>query len=103
MKRLLKIESTKNNRELEFSHKIYIHGLIHHELDFIFKIFNKHNKLISNYKFVYLRDVTINNSFDIWKKISLYKNIVKKYNALVKFNYIFLFWYFVQTDYNREI
>ena len=92
--KLLKAKSTIDEFYVDFNEKLYAQSLIHHELDFLFKIFNKHEKLIRDYKFVYLRDLTINNSFEIWKKINLYKSIVKKYNSFVKINYIFLYWFF---------
>jgi hypothetical protein len=44
---------------------------------------NKHPKLLKKWKIIYLRDLIIEKSFDIWDLLKLYKNIVKKYNKLI--------------------
>ena len=68
---LLRVETTIYDNETEFYEMIYVQSHIHHELDFIFKIINKHNRLLNDFKFIYLRDITIENSFQISENIKL--------------------------------
>jgi hypothetical protein len=56
---------------------------IHHELNFIFKVANKHQKIQKDSKFLLVRDLFLENSFEIGKKMNLYKEIVKKFNNVV--------------------
>jgi hypothetical protein len=51
--------------ESEFAKVLHLEELIHHELNFIFKIANKHPKLIKKGNFIYIRDLFINKSFEI--------------------------------------
>jgi hypothetical protein len=71
---------------------IHTQKLIHNELDFIFKISNKHNKLNKNYKFNYVKDILIDKSDEIWNELKLYKLIVNKLNLLIKIKNITIIW-----------
>ena len=100
---LYKIEATIHDKDIDFADRIHTQSLIHHELDFIYKIINKHNKLLHDHKFVYLRDITMDNSFKISKLLSIYKNILKSFNSLVKINNLFLIWKILPIEYKKEI
>ncbi len=66
--------------------------LIHNELNFIFKISEKHRKLQKNYKFLYLSDIIIEQSEKIWLYLSMYKNIAKKFNKLIFYKNLTIIW-----------
>lgn len=82
--KLRKISFSERSLSRDLHEIIGTEQLIHNELNFIFKICNKHQKLIKNWKFIYLRELVISNSSNIWEYLKLYKNIIKKYNSLIK-------------------
>ncbi len=57
--------------------------LIHHEINFIFKVCNKHPRLIREWKFIYLRDLIIEKSAEIWENLEKYKVASEKLNTLI--------------------
>ncbi len=77
------IKEYTDNIENEFVKLIHIEELIHHELNFIFKVANKHPKLAKKWNFIYLRDLLIKKSYDLWILLEDYKNKVKLYNKIV--------------------
>ncbi len=95
--------SISSDYDKNFDENIHKQSIIHNNIDFLFRIFNKHYKLINNYKFIYVKDQIINSSFEIWERIKLYKNIIKKYNKLLRINHFLLVWYLIPYDYKREI
>lgn len=62
---LRKIEFSQDNNNLDLVDIIATKKIIHHEINFIFKICNKHNELIKEAKFIYLRNLIIKKSNDI--------------------------------------
>ena len=76
------IKEYTDNLENEFVKLIHIEELIHHELNFIFKVANKHPKLAKKWNFIYLRDLLIKKSYNLWQLLDNYKNKVKIYNKL---------------------
>jgi len=56
----------------------------HHEINFIFQVCNKNPELLSNKKFLYIRDVVINRSQEISKMMKNYKKIIEIYNKIIK-------------------
>lgn len=81
---LRKQEMLENDLTTEVGLIIDMEKMIHHELNFIFKVCNKHPKLLKIAKFVYIRDLFIDTSYHIGKNISVYKDISEKYNQLLK-------------------
>ena len=77
------IKEYTDNLENEFIKLIHIEELIHHELNFIFKVANKHPKLAKKWNFIYLRDLLIERSYKLWILFEDYKNKVELYNKLV--------------------
>ena len=57
--------------------------LIHHELNFIFQVCNTHPKLQKDKKFLYLRDIILEKSFLLWKKIDNYNKHIEVYNTMI--------------------
>ncbi len=58
---------------------------IQHEINFLFKVCNKHPKLIQEWKFIYLRDVLMKKSNEISKQLEAYKKSSHDFNKLVSF------------------
>jgi len=82
-------ESTKyNNLHIVIKTK----KIIHHEINFLFRIFNKHNGLIKEWKFIYLRNLIIKKSFDISKDLEKYKILVKQLNKLINIKNYTILW-----------
>jgi len=94
--KLRKREFAESTWEINLASIIQTKKLIHHEINFIFKVCNKHHSLIREWKFIYLRNLIIEKSNTIWAKIRLYKKINTQQNKLISFkNYtlIGLFFY----------
>ena len=77
------IKEYTDNLENEFVKLMHIEELIHHELNFIFKVANKHPKLSKKWNFIYLRELIIQKSYNLWNLLNDYKQKVKLYNKLV--------------------
>lgn len=76
--------------EETFVQKMQNEMLIHHELNFIFKVSNKHPKIQKNEKFLLIRDLFLENSEDIGEKINVYKIGVEKFNFFMKYKNFFI-------------
>ncbi len=63
---------------------IDIEKYIHHEINFIFQVCNKHPVLTKEKRFLYLRDVIIHKSQHIGKYIATYKKAIESYNHIIK-------------------
>jgi len=90
---LRKIEFSQANNNMKLSDIIKIKKLIHHEINFIFKICNKHPQLIKEWNFIYLRNLIIKKSNDIWTNITLYKMSIEKINKLIFYKNITIIWF----------
>lgn len=60
--RLKKTEFSLLESSSKLSTIIEVEGMLHHEINFIFKVCNKHPKLLKNGNFIYMRDVVIKKS-----------------------------------------
>lgn len=78
----------------DFLEKINLEILIHHELNFVFKVVLKNPKIEKNSIFLIVRDLFVENSSHIWEKVELYKKIIFLYNRLLKIKNFTLIWYF---------
>lgn len=83
--------------------KINSYKLIHNELNFIFRVSNKNQKLIKNEKFLYLRDCIIDNNSKISNQLELYKKIVKKFNRLILIKNITIIWLLFPINKKEEV
>lgn len=100
---LRKVEFSENENDKELSEMIQTEWRIHHELNFIFKVCNSHPKLLKEGKFIYLRELIVDKSLDLWKDIDVYRKIVKRYNTLVSTNKLFLIGLFMPMLRKSEI
>lgn len=83
--RLKKIEFAINSKKDTKLYKVIeLESKIHHEINFIFKTCNLQPRLLKVWNFLYLRDIIIDQSLEIWKNIELYKSILKNFNLLIK-------------------
>jgi len=90
---LKKIEFSLNSKKnIKFYKIIELESRIHHEINFIFKICNTQQKLLKNWKFLYIRDILLKKSFDLWEKVKIYKRMVKIFNKLIKIKNITILW-----------
>lgn len=89
---LRKIEFYNSGNNSSFSEFLNNEKKIHYEIEFLFKVFDKKPKLQKDWKFLYLKDLVIESSSNIWKNIVLYKNIIEKYNFLVNFKNLTIIW-----------
>lgn len=99
--KLRKIELSNYNDS--FLDKVQNEILIHHELNFIFKVVSKHKKLSKNSKFLLTKDLFLENSEKLWAKILLYKNIVNIFNRLLIFKNITIIWIVLNIKNKNEI
>lgn len=97
---LRKIEFS--NYEDNFIERINNEIQIHHELNFIFKVISKHPKIEKNWKYLLIKDLFLENSLEIWKKVELYKNIIKKFNFLLLFKNLTIIWLFIDIKKRNE-
>lgn len=87
----------------DFLKKVNEEIYIHHEINFIFKVANKHPKIQKDSKFLLVRDLFLENSFEIWEKIKLYKIISKKFNNLLVLKNFTIIWWFLDIQKKDEI
>lgn len=85
---LRKKDFSENNFFSSLDHKIKTYEQIHNELNFIFKITNKHPSLLKNKKFLYLRDLIIDISYKISQNIWIYKRVRTAFNKYLGFKNI---------------
>ncbi len=89
--KLRKREFAESTWEINLHSILQTKKLIHHEINFIFKVCNKHHSLIREGKFIYLRNLIIEKSNTIWTQIRLYKKINAQQNKLINWkNYTFI-------------
>jgi hypothetical protein len=60
--------------------KLLTYKKIHNEINFIFKTCEKRRSIQTNPIYLYLKDLTYSKSQEIWEKMNLYEDIIKKYN-----------------------
>ncbi|MDD2907094.1 MAG: hypothetical protein PHH98_00490 [Candidatus Gracilibacteria bacterium] len=74
----------ENSFNTSLSNKLNTYKKIHNEIDFIFKVCEKNNKIQLNPIFLYLKDSILDKSNDIGKNLKLFNNIKKEYNLYKK-------------------
>jgi len=72
--------------------KTKTYKLIHNELNFIFRVCNKHPKINKDYKFLLTKDNIIDKSSQLWENLILYKKIISKYNKLINIKNLTIIW-----------
>ena len=96
--RLRKVELSLNSSDTKFYKIIETEGLLHHELNFIFKVCNKHIWLTEDAKFNYIKEVIIDKSGEIGKKMWMYKDITIQLNKLIKIKNWTILWLFIPIE-----
>lgn len=89
---LRKIEFYNIQNNSSFTEFMNNERKIHYEIEFLFKVFDKKQKIQKDWKFLYLKDLIIEYSANIWNNIALYKKIITSYNFLVNFKNITIIW-----------
>ena len=92
-----------SNYEETFTQRIQNEIQIHHELNFIFKVINKHPKIQKEWKYLLIKDLFLENSSEIGKKVELYKMIIKKLNFYLHFKNFTPVWIFFNIKKRNEI
>jgi hypothetical protein len=71
---------------------IQLQEKIHHEINFIFQVCNKHPKINRDAHFLYMRDCIIQQSTVIEKEFKKYKKIIEIYNSLIRYKNLSIIW-----------
>ena len=90
--KLKKRDFWENTFYNKINQKLNTYKLIHNELNFIFKVCNKHPKLNKDWKFLYIRDIIIEKSNNLGKDINKYKHIIKNFNRMITIKNITVIW-----------
>lgn len=98
---LRKIEFSNYNES--FLQRIQTETLIHHELNFIFKVANQHQKIQKDEKFLLIRDLFLDNSYEIGKKIEVYKKVISLLNKWIQLKNFTLIGIFISIEKRMEI
>ena len=89
------IQDESDNMDNDFIKLIHLEKLIHNELNFIFRVANKHPKLSKKWNFIYLRDLMMKKSLELWVLLNNYRKEMELYNTLVHFKNITILWLLV--------
>jgi len=90
-----KIEFSQINYDEKLINIIKNEQLIHNELNFIFKVCNKNKKLQKEAKFLYIKDLLVNQSYELSNFIKIYRKISKTYNKYIFIKNLTLIWLFI--------
>lgn len=91
------------NYEEDFTHRIQNEIKIHHELNFIFKVIQKHPKIQRNGKYLLVKDLFLENSAEIGKRVEFYKIIISKLNFYLIFKNFTLLGIFINIKKRNDI
>ena len=101
--RLRKNEFSLLEKKQRLYNVIELEEHIHHEINFIFKVCNKHPKLLKNGNFLYISDIVAKKSEKLWWLISLYKMMTKKFNYFIKLKNYSVVWFLLPISRKKEI
>jgi hypothetical protein len=74
--------------------KLLIYKKIHNEINFIFKICEKHKNIQISPIYIYFKNLIYKKDKEIWEKMSLYEDIIKKYDNYRIISYFTIIGYF---------
>lgn len=100
---LKKLNFSEHNFYENIHQTIHTQQRIHREMDFIFRVCHKHQKLIKNYRFYYIKELLFQRITYLWDTIELYKKMTKKYNFYLKINNFTIIWLFIPMKKKEEI
>jgi hypothetical protein len=92
---LRKQELSQIDNKSDFLTILQTETLIHKELNFILKLAKKHNDILKDNKFLYIKEIIINKSYDISENVDTYKKIIKKYNKLINIKNLTILWFLI--------
>lgn len=91
--KLRKVEFTLNdNDNVSFIEILKNERYIHHEMNFIFSVCLKNKKLENNWRFQYIKELTIDRSYKIWEKVENYRKIVDTFNNFITLKNYTIIW-----------
>lgn len=94
--KLRKIEFTIYHEK--FLQRIQNETAIHHELNFIFQVCNKHPQIQKDGRFLLIRDLFIENSHKIGTQVGIYKNVISLLNILIVWKNFTIIWIFIPIE-----
>lgn len=100
---LKKKEFYENSFYTSLLEKTKTYKLIHNELDFIFRVCNKHPKIHKNAKFLFVKDIILEKSTQLWDNLILYKNIIKKFNKMIVIKNMTIIWLLIPIEQIKTI
>lgn len=74
---------------------------IHHELNFIFQVCNATPKILKEKRFLYMRDIALEKSSRISKKIQYYNQYLKVYNTMITYKNYTLIWFLIPFTFKK--
>jgi len=77
------MEFVSINMEDDLENILNIESLIHHELNFVFKICNKNKDLEKNEKFLYVKELLSKKNLEISEIIEIHKKVSIIYNNFI--------------------
>lgn len=95
---ILKLKKQQLYTENDFETSLKLQWYIHHELNFIFTVINKNVPIQKNGKYLLLKDLFIENSAEIGRKMILHKKISQKFNFFLSLKNFTLIGIFVRIE-----
>ncbi len=92
------IQKNIDNLDNDFVELLHIEKLIHHELNFIFKVSERHQKLSKKWNFIYLKNLIVEKSYDIAGLMEEYKSKIGLYNKLIDIKNATIIWMIIPLD-----
>lgn len=93
-----KVEFSQINYNEKLINVIKNEQLIHNELNFIFKTCNKHHELWKEAKFLYVKDLLMSQSQELWKFVKLYRKVSKSYNKYLFIKNLTIIWLLIPLN-----
>jgi len=97
------VQEFTDNMDNDFAKLIHIENLILHELKFIFKVSNKHNKLCKKWNFLYIRDLLINKNSELIAELIIHKKRIKKFNNFLNYKKYTILWLLIPIYKKTEL
>ncbi len=102
--KLRKIEfSLNDSNNVSFIEILKNERYIHHEMNFIYSVCLKNKKLENEWRFQYIKELTIDRSYKIWEKVEKYRKIVDTFNNLITIKNYTIIWLFFPINKKVEI
>lgn len=93
--KLKRKDFSENLYDLNLDEKIITYRNIHNEINFIFKVCEKHNKINKNAIYNYTKEQILDKSLELWKQYKFYKYAKDKFDKMLIISKITLIWFFI--------